>query len=193
MRQDPDLQLVKTYTSARTYFFRSSRQLGGYAYCTVNDETGALSIISDWGNWSHMWNPAHLGCASLTHFIADRRGYDYLANKLLGRDEAWVLDADATISKWRRRLLEARRAERIGAHEAREIWHRLGSLFDDEGNESIFIEHAYRIEGFDHWISERPWEETEHRYSHVYRALVDWILPALARACAETAKTMEAA
>lgn len=202
MTRDPKLALVATLACARTYHFQSTERLGGWALCTVNDVTGELLIVSDWGNWSHLWNPKHLGSPSLTHFIADRQGYDYLANKLLGRSDCWVIDADATIKKWRgqlcaRRLAEGREGadappyylsykDRLDANLAREIWDRLGSLLDDEGNESIFIEHAYQIEGFSRWISKEPWECTEHRYSHEYRVLVDFLLPALAAACKGT-------
>lgn len=203
---DPNLQHVGTFTSARTYQFRSPQPLGGWALCTVNDETGELLIVSDWGNWSHLWNPKHLGRPSLTHFIADRRDCDYLANKLLS-GSAWVLDADATIKKWRRelcvqRLKEGREgaddlpylpnSERLDAHLAREIWDDLGSLHEADGHEAVFIDRAYQIEGFTRWISEEPWEGTEHRYSHEYRALVDFILPALAKVCGETARTQAA-
>lgn len=206
---DPHLTLVETTTSARTYYFRSTESLGGWALCTVDDKTGQLMIMSDWGNWSHMWNPKHLGAPSLTHFIADREGYDYFACKLLGRDGAWVLDADATIKKWRKHLCEQRLAEgregadappyylprerRLDAHRAREIWDRLGSLFDDEQNETIFIEHALHIEGFTRWITNEPWEETSHEYSHPYRLLNDFLLPALAVACRQTLMRNQAA
>lgn len=202
MIPDPKLALVATLTSARTYQFQSTEPLGGWALCTVNDITGELLIVSDWGNWSHIWNPKHIGRPSLTHFIAERDAYDYLANKLLGHDDCWVLDADTTIKKWRgalcaRRLEEGRAGadrlpyylpydERLDAHLAREIWDRLGSLFEDECNEAIFIEHACRIEGFARWISAEPWEDTAHRYSHAYRVLVDFLLPALATACRGT-------
>jgi len=202
MTRDPKLTLVETLTGARTYHFRSTERLGGWALCTVNDATGELLIVSDWGNWSHRWNPKHLGSPSLTHFIADREGYDYLANKLLGRDAAWVLDAEATIKEWRKTLCAQRLAEgragadnppyylprdqRLDAALAREIWEGLGSLFDDEGNESIFIEHTGNIEGFSRWISDCPWEDTAHCASTAYRLLVDFLLPALAAACRNT-------
>ena len=215
MRNDPKLKHIATYTGARTYHFRSERPLGGWALCTVHDGTGQLMILSDWGNWSHIWNPEHLGEPSLTHFIADRRSYDYLACKLLGSSGAWVLDADATIKKWRTRLVEARLNEgrrhartpaslrdahylhplgdrkMLTARLAREIWDELGSLLDAEHNESVFIERAMQIDGIG-WISEEPWEEVQHRYSHEYTALVTFILPALAKACGETTRTQAA-
>lgn len=193
---DPKLKLVQILTSARTYHFKSAEVLGGWALCTVNDTTGELLIVSDWGNWAHLWNPKHLGRPSLTHFVADRSDYDYLANKLLGNNACWVLDADATIAKWRQilaaqRLCEGRREqprhdrEPLTAGSAREIWEDLGSLFKDEHDEAVFIEHAMQIDGIE-WISEEPWESTVHRYSHAYRTLVDFLLPALAKACVQT-------
>lgn len=192
---DPKLKLVQILTSARTYHFQSTETLGGWALCTVNDTTGELLIVSDWGNWANLWNPKHLGRPSLTHFIADRNTYDYLANKLLGKS-AWVLDADATVAKWRQclveqRLCEGRRVtlrhdrEPLTARRAREIWEDLGSLFEDERDESIFIEHAMQIDGIE-WISKELWESTVHCYSHEYKVLVDFLLPALAKACAQT-------
>ena len=217
--QYPTLTLTSTAATAMTYTFHADDRFG-WAICTVNDATGELAITSDWGNWSHIWNPRHLGRPSLTHFIGDRSDYDYLANKLLGRADCWVLDADATIAKWRRRLAEQRleAGRRYGrdlylldqstietlrtpdylnplgerkpltASHAREIWDDLGSLFEDEANEAIFIEHAMQIDGIG-WIAERPWDETEHRTSHEYRALVECILPALSVACALEAAT----
>jgi hypothetical protein len=189
-----------------TYTFRADDRFG-WAICTVNDATGELAITSDWGNWSHIWNPQHLGRPSLTHFIGDRSDCDYLANKLLGRAACWVLDADATIKKWRRCLVEQRLEagrryarvpeclrtpgyleplrdrEPLTASLAREIWDDLGSLFDDASYEALFIEHAMQIDGIG-WVTEHPWEETEHRSSHEFRVLVECILPALAEACA---------
>lgn len=208
MRHDPKLELAEILTSARTYRFQSTAPLGGWALCTVNDATGELLIMSDWGNWSHLWNPKHLGSPSLTHFISDRRSYDYLANKLLGSRDARVIDADATIKKWRsvlclRRLEEGRAgadnppyylpySERLDANLARAIWERLGSLFEDESHEALFIEHACKIEGFSRWISEEPWDDTVHRDSYEYRTLVDFLLPAIAEACSQTVKAQAA-
>jgi hypothetical protein len=208
----PVLRLTGSAATATTYTFRAVGDLG-WAICTVNDATGELAITSDWGNWSHVWNPRHLGVPSLTHFIGDRKSYDYLANKLLGRADCWVLDADATITKWRKQLAERRLKE--GRHHARvpdslrtrdylaplhdhepltreharDIWESLGSLYDDELHESHFIEHAYQIEGFSYWITERPWESTEHRTSNDYNILVETILPALAEVCELEAAT----
>lgn len=197
---DPKLTLVATLTDARTYSFQSTDKLGGWALCTVNDTTGELLLVTDWGNWAYRWNPKHLGCPSLTHFIADRNGYDYLANKLLDQMTAWVIDADATIKKWRGRLAKARLAAGrryavmpyclddqtpLTASFAREIWENLGSLYEVSTHERLFIDRAQQIDGIA-WVSDCPWDDITHRYSHIYRLLVDFLLPALASACAKT-------
>ncbi|HZJ65911.1 MAG TPA: hypothetical protein VFD36_20530 [Kofleriaceae bacterium] len=109
----PLMRLGRVRTSARTYEFHVPEPLGGWAICTVNDTTGELLIMSDWGNWNHMWssNPAHLGAPNLTAFIADRNAVDYLASKLnVGNGPRYgeEFDADATtrvlckvVCKWR--------------------------------------------------------------------------------------------
>jgi hypothetical protein len=208
--RDPKLELARVYTTARTYYLRSPEELGGWAMCTVNDATGELSIISDWGNWSHMWNPRHIGRGTLHHFLADRDSYDYLAGKLLGRKDCWELDPDGTVKKWRTQLAERRRTHGqrwarlpnclrdrgyfdpvgdqpyLDKETAREIWDRLGDLVDVGDHEAIFIERALQIDGFQHWVCERPWDTTVHEVSSDYTILTKVILPALATACAAT-------
>ena len=208
MTHHPTLKLVDTYTTgARTYYFRPVEDLG-WALCTVDDTTGVLSIVSDYGNWSHMWGTRHLGCPTLTHFLAKRPPFasgtfDYYACKLLGpRENARVLDADETIKEWRKRLC-ARRLEqgrdgaddppyylpyekRLDRHLAREIWDDIGSLYEYETDERGFIDRALAITGFTQWISNEPWESTRHCASREYNDLTNFILPALAVACADT-------
>jgi len=50
----------------------SFRFTWGWAIFTINDVTGEFFISSDWGNYSHRWNPDPniLGEPSLTYFLA---------------------------------------------------------------------------------------------------------------------------
>ena len=118
MTKQPRLVADKI-TVATTYHLRclpddrENRDFG-WALCTVNDETGELSIQSDWGNWAHRWNVRHLGAPSLTHFIGDRGSCHYLADKLSregGPRSGEEFDADATVATFRRILCERRLEE----------------------------------------------------------------------------------
>lgn len=80
------LVLARVERTATTYVFRTAEGFG-WANCTINDATGEVAIVSDYGNWSHMWptSPQSLGAPTLTAFIGQRGGVDYLARKLQGR------------------------------------------------------------------------------------------------------------
>jgi hypothetical protein len=220
MTRDIKLELRQTLTTARTYYFRAVDPHWEWCYATVNDATGELAITSDWGNWSYVWGTRHFGVPTLTHFLALRDGgkdwtdHDYVANKLLGRNDAHCLDVDATIKRWRkdlceRRLAYGRRLARLPKcladreymdplyeapsempmltkDAARQLWEDIGNLADDANHEPIFIEHACQIDGFCHWVSSEPWETTQHGYSHIYQVLTRIILPAVAKACHDT-------
>lgn len=117
----PTLALTGTST-ATSYHFRAKppEHHWGWAICTINDGTGELQIMSDWGNWAFRWNVLHVGpsrynryrTATLTEFIGDRSddGLDYLACKLTTREEREEFDPDETTRKWRKQLCDARLA-----------------------------------------------------------------------------------
>lgn len=133
------LKLISAHTGAVTFTF-AGRSLG-WANCTVNDHTGELHIMSDWGSWAYRWDPSSrsLGATDLTSFIASRDMPDYIANKLQreGRD-ASCLDVDETVRGMRRELCRQRRidgrrssiggagvgVDRMSKREARAIWTR---------------------------------------------------------------------
>lgn len=103
---------TKVTNAATTYHLypTTNEALAGWALATVNDETGELAIQSDWGNWSFRWstNPSHLGKPTLTHFIADRGGCDYLADKLTSREEREHFDSRKTVDHMQRELAKKR-------------------------------------------------------------------------------------
>jgi hypothetical protein len=86
------LHLIGAREGARTYHFRARLEDGspttGWAYATVNDTTGELTIASDWGNFTHLWSPTPetLGAHNLTDFIAGCNDPHYLTNKLVPGD-----------------------------------------------------------------------------------------------------------
>ena len=210
----PVLELTGVEVQATTYRFRTTERFG-WAICTVNDVTGELLIVSDWGNWAHRWNPSpnQLGAASLTHFIGDRHAYDYIAMKLLGRRGAVRFSAEETTKKLRHDLAvlrledgrcladastEWKRATMVGtrgrkfikAYEARELWDALGELASDIGpGDSASAETLYveRLLNLNHHevLGQDLYEDMQHVPSPDYKILVGSILPALASACLE--------
>lgn len=188
MTDMPAFVLVGT-SKATTYRFEVPSPLGGWALCTVNDSTGELSIQSDWENWAHRWNPAHLGAASLTAFIA-RGSNQYLADKLAKtRMQRQQFDPQATVRALRSRLalerLDAGRGDgKLSARQAREIWNDLWGLKDCDGPE-LFVERFFDIEGHG-WVSDAPWEHLVWVETYAYQVLLKGILPALVAACRST-------
>lgn len=192
----PALHLVAT-SRAITYRFEVAEPLGGWACCSVNDDTGELNITSDWGNWSHRWNTAHLGCPSLTHFIGQRGDTGYLADKLMSYDARKVFDGDATLEALRERIREVRREERWNRHNPRLFADSANRLWDEDfpalctdcdGHDAgrgadKFVEGYFKIECATA-ISEEPWFFICTEDAHAFLVLRDAILPALVAACA---------
>lgn len=88
-----------------TYRFRAKGHFG-WACATVNEETGELLVTSDWGEWGHRWNPAHLGEPSLHRFLG-RAPYDYIANKLLPYERDRVFSSHQTRRCIQRYIIES--------------------------------------------------------------------------------------
>lgn len=211
----PKFALTRT-SVAKTYHFRVDDPTPfGWALCTVNDGTGELLITSDYGNWSHRWSadPKHLGAPTLTHFIADRNAWDYLACKLLGRSNCHEWDREATVREFRKRLVERRyecgqRYNRTPAclryadyleplrhhgnrmltkEAAREMWDQLGEM-EHAHDQREFIDTFMNDDDLMQWVSEQPYEELQEKPSRDYLILAKGILPALIEACAAEVK-----
>ena len=56
--------LVSQHT-AKVYHFRWPN-LGGWAVWMVDDKTGSLSLVSDWGDYGYRWNMAAIGVGLVT-------------------------------------------------------------------------------------------------------------------------------
>lgn len=197
--------LVATSATATTYHFQTVEPgWQSWALCTVNDSTGELLITSDWGNWSYRWDVGGLGLASLTLFIATRGAVDYLAVKLQGRHGGQRFSAEKTVAMFKRALCDQRlkdgrervmRSPRLPplgltCHKAREIWNSLDDLVQEVGDSvDLILSGVADIDGFDLYISERPFEELEYEQTGEDRALREAVLPALIQACAETVQT----
>lgn len=194
------MNLVSTTEAARTYSFRGEHAT--WASCTVNDATGELLITSDWGNWSHRWDPSPgaLGAPSLTAFIGTRGNVDYLARKLQGggTTSGRRFSAEATARALRRLVCERRledgrrnagQTPRLARStmtdiDARRIWGQIGEVADKYGySADLFFDRVQDIDGFAHFVAADPWEYTETEQTAEDRALREHVLPALIAAC----------
>jgi hypothetical protein len=168
-------QLRETGRSTATaYHFRGR---GGWAICTVNDATGELLIVSDWTDGcGFRWHTAHLGCPTLTEFLAHDRGghYDYLVGERFSADE--------TVKAMRERVLHLRRDGELTRGEARATWEALDDLRGCNDDREFF-EGVFRLDSGGRDAFPEPWEFARMVRTRDAWALDTFILPALAAAC----------
>jgi hypothetical protein len=83
------------------------------------DSTGFFGAVSDYGNYSYLWN-AH-GREDFRLFVVGlEKSWDYAATKLGGYEKNHVFDAEATAEAIRKEVLEGRRQESITLERAQE-------------------------------------------------------------------------
>lgn len=184
----PDVLAETGRSTATTYHFRSppgaTAWWGGWALCTVNDATGELSIQSDWtGSCGYRWDVGHLGCPTLTEFLAQDRGgyYDYLVGKLLPAERRERFSPEATVKEMRRRVLDARRCLDIDRLLARQIWDALGELTSIDDSRD-FVTHLNGDTDYCEHFDD-VYEDLREEPTSEATALTKIILPALVDAC----------
>ncbi|UYZ60166.1 hypothetical protein [Hymenobacter latericus] len=84
----------------------------------ANPHGGRIQIASDYGTWQNYWGATG---GDFKEFLA-KLNHDYAASKF--GVERW-LDVKATVTMYKRRLFEWRRAKEITADKARDIYNEL--------------------------------------------------------------------
>ena len=112
----------------------------GYAFFYIHEfpNGGTLAIVSDWGNYSHMWNST--GLPSLKHFLATCHS-DYIVMKLgyeKGREFSHQFKSEKTLVNFKKRILEDRRDDRLSREEARDLWEILIDWSPDDNDQSWY-------------------------------------------------------
>jgi hypothetical protein len=148
-------------------------EVEGWAILTINDDTGEISIQSDWGNYAHRWTPKHTGCPSMHHFFA-KSGPDYFANKFSYENPKLknVPDEERTRKELRALIIERRKDREIGADEARGLWEHVDSFVSENCNLHCMDRELWKF-------LDEPWEYVHETKSPTYRFLVDSLLPFL--------------
>lgn len=190
------MQFVRSSISTTYHFSPTDKKPWGWgALCTVNDQTGELSVTSDWGSWSYQWspNPKHLGSPTLTEFLSNRSSAHYVADKLTSSDDKLRrhFSPEATVKYLCKLAGERYRDNDITKGQCREIVNELREMnrTDDERD---FVDAFYRIELHDKVCSE-PWECFCHEPTTGYLVLLHSIIPALIESCRRTAAERNAA
>jgi hypothetical protein len=142
---------------------------GGYALFLIDEQTGTLAIVSDWGKWQHMWGggPRAWGTKTFVEFLAGRdAGHcNYLTDKLHYGRTRMVIDGDATQT-----ALEARLRE-------------VGRMADDD---STMIRYLADLRTLTHRLDGKDPNEFWHCWGEVDSALRDLLRNEPIHECIET-------
>jgi hypothetical protein len=174
-------------STATTYHFSTS---GGWALASVNDHTGELLIMSDWGHWSNRWNatPSALGAPTLTNFIAGMNHTGYIADKLTSRYENSekpcrdAYDGELTKQSVLEAIIQRRRDDDCMSKElARQLWDDVNEDIDFETADT-FVRSFYDVRNSTK-LSDEPWDFCCRTVTNSFLILRDQILPAVIAAC----------
>ncbi len=190
----------RSKSTATTYSFGVNNGYG-WALCSVNDTTGELNIMSDWGNWAYRWGP-HFGGQgpTLTHFIAGRSdgACHYLADKLTSDDRSKreAFSGEKTVASLREYICQRRRESpdhpKLDAATARQLYDDLGETLthDDRDDARDFVARVWDIENHDLVFDAS--DDLRYEKTGSYMVLLKSIIPALVAACDATVFEREA-
>jgi hypothetical protein len=178
-----------TESTSRTILIHFNEE--GWASYTINDDTGEVTIQSDWGTWAYRWHVDHTGyrtmveavCGFNNHYITDKMHY--------GRRDREEPDADETRKCLCEGIIQGRREGRLDRDKARELWDAAIEFFDilEEGNADIALARA--DECLWKWCPDL-YESIMHQPTHSFLMLRDQLIPALQRHLAPEVAAMKA-
>ena len=158
---------------AEMYYLRFAPT--GWAILFLHEGTGAVSIQSDWGDWSHYWPPRAHGRTSLKAFLCEG-DFDYLADKFMGRTED-EFDLEGTVKAIKKRIVEARWQHDLSKDDARELIEEAELMAEEGPVRDVLLDGMSatmrRLLGGEHWPI------IEYRKPAKYLWLRDGVLPAL--------------
>lgn len=104
----------------------NGREVDSWSVWFVDEGTGSLMILGDFGNWAHTWGHAGRSDKAKNDFRLELLSFDeWYIGKKLGYGVADEFDAEGTVKHIRQYLLELRRGSEIRAEVARKTWNAL--------------------------------------------------------------------
>lgn len=113
---------IKTITETE---ISASDSNGAWCKVRLQEDPGSVVILSDYGNWSNFWQPAHRS-QKLPEFLAGLDA-DYAGGKFLGAGLD-VYDEDRTRKTIAENILQSRREGDLSKDEARTHWNEIDLL-----------------------------------------------------------------
>jgi len=138
------------------YYLPKTTRLGSnggdsWSLWLLDQNMGALCIVSDYGNWSHCWGRAGFSVPDFREQFLGLGG-DYIANKLTYGVQQ-IFEPVATIKNVREQIVQGRRCGSFTATQARELFDAAGAI---EGHVSFarFLE----LDGAEHFWESAQWD-----------------------------------
>lgn len=156
---------------------------GGWIHAYLDDDTGTLAIVSDYGEWSHRWGLGGLPeGGTFAQFILGkskaRYEWHYVANKIVPHERSREPDMRATRSDLLRKLAHAarwrlRKRRELSAHDYRCA---VESVLEAESFDDLYNSSA--ISEFVNFDPDDLHTKPSHEFETVYRR----VLPAIGQA-----------
>lgn len=191
---DERLRLKKVTKSVSETFYFSLEGLGSWMSVTVTEDTGELSIQSDWGPAGYRWNPNALGVEGedrLKRFLGGT-SEGYVWNKCAiehGALKAKRIDTKKTKEPLFKKILETRRKGydlsyydglgkvhyvRFDKDTARMYWEEV-ERWDLEG--SMDLVYMSTPKEVSHLCDSEPWHAIEEEYTGNAKLWRDTLIP----------------
>lgn len=147
----------------------------GWAVLFLHEETGMVSIQSDYGDWAYAWPNPGRGDCTLREFLISC-SEDYLAEKFMGRDERRLFDFERTVEAFKETILESRRELNLEKDQARGLFNDIVEMKETESEDLFWERLSADLHDF---IDGDYYGYAAHKPEPSYLWLRDGILPAL--------------
>ncbi len=129
-----------TKSQSTVYKIRVKEPHSTWADITINENSGAVDIQSDYGNYSYMWNC--IGDRTLRDFLISL-DYQYFMGKAAANN-GYKFSLKESIKLIKQEIVESRKLEDTTKEEARECWDDLSEIEEYSSGETSYFEAVCR-------------------------------------------------